>query len=130
MLDDLRKLQARQLKLKESRSELRGSMASEEKHAADLITQLTGERYRRIDERHTNALIDVRTNVLANADLELYHKALDKALMSFHSIKMKEINESLTTHAHQTETSAGERRMLWLTGVCFFMCSFFLRAER
>ncbi len=102
LLDDLRKLQARQLKLKESRSELRGAMASEEKHAADLIKELTGERYRRIDERHTNALIDVRTHMLANADLDTYYRALDKALMSFHSIKMKEINESDHTLVHSS----------------------------
>jgi DNA repair protein RAD50 len=95
LVDDLRKLNARVLKLKESRSELRGAMAAEERQAAELVASLTSERYRHIDQRHTNLLIEVRTNTLANADLETYYKALDKALMSFHSIKMKEINETL-----------------------------------
>lgn len=95
ILDDLRKLQARLLKLKENKSELRGAMASEEKQASDIISSLTSERYRNIDQRHTNALIDVKTHSLANADLDVYYRALDKALMAFHSIKMKEINETL-----------------------------------
>lgn len=95
ILDDLRKLQSRLLKLKENKSELRGAMAAEEKQASDIISSLTSERYRNIDQRHTNALIDVRTHALANADLDVYYRALDKALMAFHSIKMKEINETL-----------------------------------
>lgn len=32
---------------------------------------------------------------MANDDLEKYEKALDKALMEFHSLKMKEINHIL-----------------------------------
>jgi len=95
LLEDLRKINARALKLKEGRSELRGAIASEERQANDLIAQLSSERYRHIDQRHTNLLIDVRTNTLANNDLDTYYRALDKALMSFHSIKMKEINETL-----------------------------------
>ena len=95
ILEDLRKLQGRLLKLKESKSELRGAMSAEEKHASELISSLTSDRFRHIDQRHTSALIDVRTHSLANQDLDTYYRALDKALMAFHSVKMKEINETL-----------------------------------
>lgn len=95
ILEDLRKLQGRLLKLKESKSELRGAMSAEEKHASELISSLTSDRFRHIDQRYTSALIDVRTHSLANQDLDTYYRALDKALMAFHSVKMKEINETL-----------------------------------
>lgn len=95
LLDDLRQLQSRLSRAKEKRSELRGSMQSEGKQCEDLITTLTSDRFRHIDHRYRTKLIDVKTHILANQDLDTYHRALDKALMTFHSLKMKEINETL-----------------------------------
>ncbi len=39
---------------------------------------------------------------MANTDLETYYKALDKALMHFHAIKMREINEVLKEYWQST----------------------------
>ena len=96
LLEDLRQLNQRLVRSKEKRSELRGSMNSEARMCEDIIATLTSERYRNIDDRYKTKLIDVKTHQLANADLETYHRALDRALMHYHSLKMKEINEVST----------------------------------
>jgi DNA repair protein RAD50 len=101
LLEDLRHLNLRLVRQKEKRSELRGSMHSEARMCEDIIATLTSERYRHIDDRYKTKLIDVKTHQLANADLETYHRALDRALMHYHSLKMKEINEVSRTGKNQ-----------------------------
>eukprot|EP01083_Nonionella_stella_P039643 107799_1 len=54
--------------------------------------------FRDIDKRHRECLIDFETAKMANGDLETYQKALDKALIQFHSQKMKEINQTLKSY--------------------------------
>lgn len=83
IVEDVRKLNADLTKLREKRSELKGSMQTESKQADDLIQTLTSERFRQIDDRHKAKLIEVKTNTLANQDLDTYYRALDKALMHF-----------------------------------------------
>jgi len=51
---------------------------------------------------HREKLIEVRTTTIANKDLETYYKALDEALMRFHGIKMKEINNVLKEYWRHT----------------------------
>lgn len=80
---------AKLTKLRDQRSELKGAIASEEKLAQSIVTELATEKFRNIDTRYKEKLIEVKTNTMANSDLDAYHKALDKALMHFHSIKMK-----------------------------------------
>ena len=60
-----------------------------------LIDELAQDIYRNIDIRYAEKLIAVKTTQMAANDLETYYKALDKALMHYHNIKMKEINEIL-----------------------------------
>lgn len=76
-------------KLRDQRSELRGTMQTEERQAQSLIQELATEKFRKVDQRYKEKLIEVKTHTMANADLDAYHKALDKALMQFHAIKMK-----------------------------------------
>jgi len=95
VLDDLKKLEDKIAKLRDKRAMQRGSINSDESHAKNIIEQLASDRLRHIDRRYRTKLIDVRTTILAAADLDTYYRALDKALMHFHSIKMKEINETL-----------------------------------
>lgn len=68
-------------------------MNAQAQQCEELITNLTSERFRHIDARYKEKLVDVKTHQLANQDLETYHRALDRALMHYHSLKMKEINE-------------------------------------
>ena len=82
-------------KLKESVSELRGSLQQLKSQMNNLMGQLADDRLRDIDSRHNKKLIELTVHRMSNTDLDTYYKALDKALMHFHSIKMKEINEVL-----------------------------------
>lgn len=45
-----------------------------------------------IGRRFSTALLTHHTTVLARQDLEKYHRALDSALMRYHTLKIKEIN--------------------------------------
>jgi DNA repair protein RAD50 len=54
-----------------------------------------------------NKLIEHRTTLMANNDLDAYYKALDKALMHFHAIKMKSINETLKEYWRATYRGKG-----------------------
>ncbi|NXN90876.1 RAD50 protein, partial [Rhinopomastus cyanomelas] len=55
--------------------------------------ELREPQFRDAEERHREMMIVMRTTELANKDLNLYYKALDKAIMTFHLMKMEEINK-------------------------------------
>jgi DNA repair protein RAD50 len=52
--------------------------------------------------RYRSQQIAYKTNCLASTDLDVYMKALDKALIQFHQAKMKEINEVLREYWRAT----------------------------
>ncbi|GAA5863503.1 hypothetical protein JCM8547_007267 [Rhodosporidiobolus lusitaniae] len=51
--------------------------------------------YKDIDEKYRRELINVKTAEMSNQDLEKLQKALDGAIMRFHGLKMKEINDTI-----------------------------------
>ncbi|NXG52475.1 RAD50 protein, partial [Psilopogon haemacephalus] len=55
--------------------------------------ELREPQFRDAEETYREMMIVMRTTELANKDLDLYYKALDKAIMTFHSMKMEEINK-------------------------------------
>ncbi|NXS96407.1 RAD50 protein, partial [Jacana jacana] len=55
--------------------------------------ELREPQFKDAEEKHREMMIIMRTTELANKDLDLYYKALDKAIMTFHSMKMEEINK-------------------------------------
>ncbi|NXC70268.1 RAD50 protein, partial [Anhinga anhinga] len=55
--------------------------------------ELRESQFKDADEKYREMMIIMRTTELANKDLDLYYKALDKAIMTFHSMKMEEINK-------------------------------------
>ncbi|NXY81394.1 RAD50 protein, partial [Alcedo cyanopectus] len=55
--------------------------------------ELRESQFKDAEEKHRDMMIVMRTTELANKDLDLYYKALDKAIMTFHSMKMEEINK-------------------------------------
>jgi len=88
---------------------------------------LRDPKYRKIDDDHRKKLIECKTVQLAVKDLDNYYKALDRALMKFHSSKMESINKSIKElwnktykgpdidgieiHSeHEGETAAGARK--------------------
>jgi DNA repair protein RAD50 len=76
-------------------NQLHGTRIAGEDRLKTLERENKSERYVDIDRRTKHQLIDVQTAKLVISDLDAYAKALDKALMHFHSIKMKEINDVL-----------------------------------
>ena len=55
--------------------------------------KLSSSTYKGIDEKHRKLNIKYETTMMAVADLDSYFTALDRALQTFHSMKMKEINK-------------------------------------
>ncbi|XP_050761277.1 DNA repair protein RAD50 [Gymnogyps californianus] len=55
--------------------------------------ELRESQFRDAEEKYREMMIVMRTTELVNKDLDLYYKALDKAIMTFHSMKMEEINK-------------------------------------
>ncbi|XP_026192365.1 DNA repair protein RAD50 [Cyclospora cayetanensis] len=66
-------------------AELRGAIAAREERRQQLRQDLNSATYKRIDARY---LEDCEAERLAVQDIDKYHKALDRALMSYHSAKL------------------------------------------
>lgn len=72
--------------------------------------ELQSDMYKGAAEKYRNKMIEVRTTELASGDLEKYYKALDKAIMNYHNLKMEEINKIIrelwrnTYKGHDIET--------------------------
>ena len=73
---------------------LMGEISSLTVQAKELKDTLSTE-YKNIKPEYMGKLIEVKTSDLANVDLEKYGKALDSAIMQYHSVKMAEINDNL-----------------------------------
>jgi len=55
--------------------------------------KLQTAEYKNIDDRHRRAMIKHDTTQIAVSDLDKYHKALDRALLRYHGLKIGEINK-------------------------------------
>uniref|UniRef100_A0A674JK32 RAD50 double strand break repair protein n=1 Tax=Terrapene triunguis TaxID=2587831 RepID=A0A674JK32_9SAUR len=55
--------------------------------------ELRESQFKDAEEKYREMMIVMRTTELVNRDLDMYYKALDKAIMTFHSMKMEEINK-------------------------------------
>ncbi|TDL22235.1 hypothetical protein BD410DRAFT_272559 [Rickenella mellea] len=51
------------------------------------------KEFKDITKRYTEQLVKVKMSDMANNDLEKYSKALDNAIMKYHSLKMEEVND-------------------------------------
>jgi len=51
--------------------------------------------FKDINKRYTDQLVKVKMADMANNDLEKYAKALDTAIMKYHSLKMEEVNDTM-----------------------------------
>jgi len=71
--------------LKGQRSELAGKKKEKEK-------ELRNPTYRDAEESYRKMKIQHHTTEMANKDLDTYYRALDRAVMQYHAIKMGEIN--------------------------------------
>lgn len=64
-----------------------------QQQATSIEGKLRTPVYMNIEERHRKKCIQYETTELAVKDLDAYYVALDQALQSFHTLKIKEINK-------------------------------------
>ena len=89
----LRQVTDRKNDLRAESAEAKGRVKAHEEAMKAANDQLKGAEYANIEQRLTKQLVEKKTVEMVSEDLDRYHKALDKALMSFHSSKMEEINK-------------------------------------
>ncbi|PFH54076.1 hypothetical protein AMATHDRAFT_852 [Amanita thiersii Skay4041] len=53
------------------------------------------KEFKDINKKYTDQLIKVKMSDMANSDLEKYAKALDNAIMKYHTLKMEEVNDTM-----------------------------------
>ncbi|GAA5903019.1 hypothetical protein JCM6882_009670 [Rhodosporidiobolus microsporus] len=63
--------------------------------------------YKNIDETYRRELINVKTAEMSHHDLGKLQKALDGAIMRFHGLKMKEINDTIVDLWNKTYQGTG-----------------------
>ncbi|KAJ1839223.1 DNA repair protein rad50, partial [Coemansia sp. RSA 2703] len=74
------------------RAGLQGEVKQLEDQANRLKHELSTD-YKDIDQLYVKQLVQCKTEEMANTDLETYGKALDSAIMQYHSLKMQDINK-------------------------------------
>ncbi|KAI8609862.1 hypothetical protein BC830DRAFT_1148567 [Chytriomyces sp. MP71] len=96
---DIRSVQAKRKqfteqyeRLSEELAGLSGELKQLEEHAKRIDRDLTGN-FANVSEKHTRQVIKLKTESLAIQDLEKYSKALENAIMKYHTMKMDEINK-------------------------------------
>ena len=72
-----------------------GSYATIAENTRKAKERLLSSEYTNIDDRYLSHLTEVQSIELATADLEQYHKALERALLAFHAAKMADINKTI-----------------------------------
>ncbi|PFH33508.1 RecF/RecN/SMC N terminal domain-containing protein [Besnoitia besnoiti] len=81
---------------KDTRARLEGSLMTRRERVKEIETELAGSAvYKDVEEKYRSALVDAETEAMVTKDLDRYHRALDKALMKYHSMKMQEINATM-----------------------------------
>ncbi|XP_022086826.1 DNA repair protein RAD50-like [Acanthaster planci] len=55
--------------------------------------ELASDMYNNADDKYNDMMIQLRTTDIANDDLDKYSKALNRAIMNYHQMKMAEINK-------------------------------------
>jgi len=93
--DQMTNLQKMLEDLRAKASNMKGASGSERQRAVSLMQQLKVPKFQHLEERFRKQMIDVQTAQMAQSDIDQFQKALDKALISFHKEKMKEINTNL-----------------------------------
>lgn len=78
---------------KKNRNQAQGRQKGFEEDILRCRKELREAQYRDAEEKYREKMIIIRTTELANKDLDIYYKALDQAIMRFHSMKMQEINK-------------------------------------
>lgn len=69
---------------------------------------LASSMYADVDLKHCQKVIEMKTTELASQDLEKYYKALDRAIMRYHSLKLADINKIIKEYWVKTYQGGGQ----------------------
>ncbi|KAF8476550.1 P-loop containing nucleoside triphosphate hydrolase protein [Russula ochroleuca] len=83
----------RENEMQQRSAHLGGELTSLRAQLQRLETDLV--EYKNINRQYTDQLVKVKMSDMANNDLEKYGKALDNAIMKYHSLKMEEVNDTM-----------------------------------
>jgi len=100
--DEIESTQIKVATMQSNLDQSKGALDSEKRKATQLLAQLKTPRYQDIEEKHRHQLIKHEATLIAYKDLDQFEKALDKSLIEFHSLKMREINSVLKELWQQT----------------------------
>jgi DNA repair protein RAD50 len=92
--ENLRILYQKREELLNEKATISGELKQLEDRVRQLERELTTE-YKNVDEDYIKSQLKLKTDEMAYDDLDKYSKALDNAIMHYHSIKMEEINRTI-----------------------------------
>lgn len=87
------RLKTKEDAIRERSAELKGKRAQMVMSLHETRAKLKLKEYKNIDDEAKRARIESETTAMAVSDLEIYHSALDRALLTYHGIKIKEVND-------------------------------------
>ncbi|XP_063269609.1 DNA repair protein RAD50 [Prinia subflava] len=93
MRNEQKRLEEKIESLKRNHHVALGRQRGFEEEIVRFRKELREPQFKDAEEKYRDMMIVMRTTELVNKDLDLYYKALDKAIMTFHSMKMEEINK-------------------------------------
>ncbi|GAA5989043.1 hypothetical protein JCM11641_002306 [Rhodosporidiobolus odoratus] len=91
---DYNEQRRKQTSLQSEQARIGGEISSMKNDEGEKGEELNTE-YKDIEHKYLRELINVKTAEMATQDLEKLQKALDGAIMRFHGLKMKEINDTI-----------------------------------
>ncbi|RDX42487.1 hypothetical protein OH76DRAFT_1362729 [Lentinus brumalis] len=74
-------------------SHIAGELSSLQTYLKTLESDMS--EFKNVGKKYRDQLIKVKMSDMANNDLEKYAKALDNAIMKYHSLKMEEVNDTM-----------------------------------
>ncbi|CAN0006644.1 unnamed protein product [Ectocarpus fasciculatus] len=80
-------------RLSDTRASLSGRLSTLKEQTEEYELKLNSPQFRSIDERCRRKNIEYETTQMACTDLDSYFNALDRALLNFHTLKIKEVNK-------------------------------------
>jgi DNA repair protein RAD50 len=84
---------------------LGGELSSQKQQLKEWDDDL--KDFKDIYKKYTDQLITVKMSDMANNDLEKYAKALDNAIMKYHTLKMEEVNDTMKHLWNKTYQGTG-----------------------
>ncbi|CAL1713176.1 unnamed protein product [Somion occarium] len=83
----------RETEMQSKYAHLGGELSSYDTQLKQLEADL--KEFKDINKKYKDQLVKVKLSDMANSDLEKYAKALDNAIMKYHSLKMEEVNDTM-----------------------------------